>query len=185
MRLTPLNVPNALGSTIGPSAPGCFTTLQWTADGDPKGKVELLRNFVPIFTGGIGPITFKDPFTVGTWTYMVRATNSDGIVAMSAPIQVTPACVTEYKIDIVDTCGECSELRHSWKVVGNQSGTVKIVHTPDSVTVATRPIAALSYTANMDYDCPNDYAIVVTIGTWSVTSPIVRAPGGFFSNCND
>ncbi len=184
MSISPMSPPNAVSSSIAPS-PGCRTPISWTAGGDPKGKVELLRNSQPIYTGGIGPVTFNDPFAPGTWTYVVRATNSDGVVTSSAPIQVTPTCLTEYRMDIVDTCGECSDVRHLWTVLGNQAGTVTIIHTPDGVVVATRPLSSSSYIATTNYNCPNDYRIVVTVGNGSVSSPVVRTPGGFFSNCND
>jgi hypothetical protein len=183
MWVTPLTVPKALGSSIAPSQ-GCFTTISWNAGGDPEGKVELLRNMVPIFTRGIGPAQYSDPFAVGTWSYAVRATNSDGIVTSTAPVQVIPSCLTEYKLDYVN-CDDYTCVRHMWKVAGNQNGTVRIVHTPTGAVVGIVPISSGNFITPDPVDCPNDFQITVTVAGASVSSPVVRAPGGFFNNCSD
>jgi hypothetical protein len=174
MAVTPITVVTALGSTLQ-GAPGCFTTLQWNASGDPKGTVELLRNFVPIHTRGIGPATYNDPFAVGTWTYQIRATNSDGVVTSTAPVQVTPACLTEYKFGFLDCGNSAGCVRHMWKVLGNQSGTVRIIHTPTSVLVAAVPITSPNHIHPETIGCPNLYRIVVTVGNWSVTTPVTKS----------
>jgi hypothetical protein len=185
MAVTPITVVTALGSTLQ-GAPGCFTTLQWNASGDPKGTVELLRNFVPIHTRGTGPATYNDPFAVGTWTYQLRATNSDGVATTSAPLQVAPACLTEYRLDLVG-CGDGYEcVRHTWKVLGNQAGTVRIVHTPDNLQVAVVPIGTPMYVQPVfAFSCPNEYQLTVIIGSWTVNSPVRIPPGGQFTDCDD
>ncbi|HXH22838.1 MAG TPA: C39 family peptidase [Dehalococcoidia bacterium] len=107
-------------SQVGTGAPGCHTTLSWTVSGDLAGIVELRRNGATIHGTTIGPKSFQDQFQPGTWTYQIRATNSQGVQFLSQTVTVTPICVTLFSV----TPG-CNNTVN-WQIMGTATGTVRV-----------------------------------------------------------
>jgi hypothetical protein len=145
--------------------------------------VQLLRNSQPIFNSGPGPVTFFDPFQPGPKTYVVRATNSSGVVS-EAQVTVTPTCLRSYKVDLFDECDDgCYVPRHTWVIEGSQIGTVRIIHAPFNKQVGTAPLGAGVFIQPDEEPCPNDYQLMITVGGETLTTPVVRATGPAGEGC--
>jgi len=115
-------------SALGMQGQTCSTKLSWNVTGDPNSTVVLLRNGQPIFNSPMGANTYTEPFLAGAKSYILRATNSGGVIANSQALNVNPWCLVTYEVNEVDTCNDsCWERRHTWTIQGSGvTGTLQI-----------------------------------------------------------
>ena len=140
--------------------------------------MELLRNSIVVLTTGPGAGSYDDPFSAGTWTYRLRATNSVGKVALSQSITVTPVCIVAFSV-VCDTSGDRNKA--SWLVLGNASGTVRLFRRYSGQSsfdlIHAELLAAVprTFTDVAGEGQAADYQLQVLVGGRTVNSPLIYA----------
>jgi hypothetical protein len=142
-------------------------------------------------------MTYSDPFSLGNKSYRVRASNEDGFIAESQPVNVTPFCLLNFTVasalfEIGEFDVETSYV-YSWTIQGGAGGTVHIMErlTNDGVLGPWTEVGVVSTSPSTfghlapDYAAcdPSQHQIQVTVNGVEVTSPVRSLPGLQSAQC--
>ena len=176
----------------------CRTVLSWKLSGDPKGKVEVIRNQLVVFTGTVGTGTgmYTDAFSAGPKSYRLRTTNSAGVIQETLqPLNVQPFCLQSFTVTAGQDCGiDCGGYvyRYSWTIQGAVNGTVRVMEqvTNDgflgpwtqvgNVSLSPSTFTHGAFIPESDFSSvcdPSRHQIFVTVNGVEVASPVRNLPG--------